>query len=147
MTNTITENQTISLYRHLPRKRLLARESFAKDLGHDYYHPTMQKLVKACITHHRYCECECNGCTREKLPFESWDSYDKAREAQMLWLEQAKDKLEKRIAKLCASLNLFACFEGDPRGCTVKIQNRPFVKGSFNHLDTSNARGADVWNW
>lgn len=141
------ETKTISLYRHLPRKRLLARESFAKDLTQDYYDPTMQKLVRACITHHRYCEAECNGCTRDKLAHESWQEYDKARESQMLWLEQAKDKLEKRIAKLAASLKLYACFDGDPRGPTVRLQAMPFERDPFGHHHTHHARGADVWNW
>ena len=55
--------------------------------------------------------------------------------------------VEKRIAKRCAAVGLYAVFQGDPRGCTVKFSRVPFGKDKWGHPDTSGSRGADVWNW
>lgn len=132
---------------HLPKKRIEAREAWAKDLGLNPWHEETQLLMRQCISHHRLCENECNGCTREKLPTESWAEYDKARESQIAWIEKRIELVEKTIAKKCAKLGLFAIFQGDPRGCTVKIQRQKFTKDKFGYPEDRNAIGANVWSW
>lgn len=66
-------------------------------------------------------EAECNGCTREKLSFESWEQYDKARDQQMLWVEKRVKAVETRIAKLCAELDIPFFLQTDPRGCSLYL--------------------------
>lgn len=125
-----------------------ARQRFISALGLTQSDPKeVIGLIRDCMGHHRLAECECNGCTREKFPSESWESYDKARSEQQAWIEKRTALVEARIAKRCAKLGLFATFQGDPRGCTCKFQREPFSKDQWGHADTANAIGADVWNW
>ena len=87
--------------------------------GNQELKPLAYKVLRDCITYHRYCEYQCNGCTREKLPFESWEDYDKAREEQMAWVEKRIDLVEKRLRKNADALGFRAELEGDPRGVTA----------------------------
>lgn len=131
----------------LPKRRYFQREQFATDLGLDISVRQVRCLMQACMTHHLYCECECNGCTREKHKAESWESYNKAREYQMKWLEGRMQKLEKTIAKHCKALNLFCLFQGDPRGATCRFKKTRFVENDLGYMDDRDSIGADVWNW
>lgn len=119
-----------------------ARQEFCKDLDLNPNSPFVKSLIRACITHHKYCECECNGCTREKYSIESWADYDKAREYQMQWLEKRIEKIEKTILKNAKILGLNVLFNGDPRGPTIRLSRKPIAKN-----DPFSARAADVWNW
>ena len=117
-------------------KQFGARVEFLKRLNRPY-HRTTASLMRACITYHRLCEYECNGCTRDKLSGESWSDYDHARENQMQWIEKRTQQVESLLKKRAKELDLTVGFEGDPRGCTV----------FFSEHNGTEMIGADVWNW
>jgi len=81
-----------------------------------------RKLLKHAVTLRRLFECLCNGCTREKLPHESWAEYDIARTAQMKWVDERIAKTEKLILKYLDQLGLtLNHFNRDPRGPAVYL--------------------------
>lgn len=80
-----------------------------------------RKLIAKSTTHHRLCECACNGCTRDKSSLESWKAYDQARREQIKWIDKRLQAIEKQLTALAASLHFQVEFEGDPRGATVRL--------------------------
>lgn len=147
----------------MPRSRYEARLRFLRALDLSQYDDNAVSLLRLCITHHKLSEYECNGCTRDKLPSESWEDYDKARDNQVAWIEKRTQAIEKTITKRCKELNLVANFEGDPRGCTCNF----LTQEKYNENETKAEKhypnellhdqiwtnglnrpiGADVWNW
>lgn len=134
------------------KKAVEARNNFAKRLGFEGWEPKsdINKLMRDCITYHKLCEMSCNGCTREKLPFESWDSYDKARDLQIQWIDKRLEVVSERIKSRAHSLGLWTSLQGDPRGCTARF--KPFKLGTlerdkWGHVQDNSLIGADVWNW
>lgn len=78
------------------------------------------KLRRDAITLRRLYEYECNGCSREKFPHESWDDYCKHREEiQRPWIEKRIATVEKRIAKRCEGIPYY--IQSDPRGCSLYL--------------------------
>ncbi len=119
-----------------------ARESFCRELGLCIQSPLVRRLMALCITHHRLCECECNGCTRDRVQGESWEAYDQSRVQQQAWIQARLEKVESQIKRLADSLGLYCNILGDPRGPTVN-----FVRSDPPFSDSASGRGADVWNW
>lgn len=85
------------------------------------------------VTLRKYYEYSCNGCTREKLPFESWQDYDLQREKQMQWIEMRTDKIESLIDRNCKRLGLHYFLQGDPRGACLYVSNTPIDQQSYYH--------------
>lgn len=82
----------------------------------------MDKLRRYSITLRKLYECSCNGCLREKAPFESWKEYDNNRNNhQMPWIEKRIEIMEKRIDKKCKELNIPYYIQSDPRGCSLYL--------------------------
>ena len=79
------------------------------------------KLRRDAITLRRLFECECNGCTRDPLKYESLENYDQARERQMEWVEKRIEQVKKRIARICKGLELTHFIQSDPRGCSLYL--------------------------
>ncbi len=97
-----------------------------------YDYNIINKIRKNSITLRRLFEYECNGCTREKLPFETWLDYDRAREYQMIWVEKRKQIILKRIEKLVSSIGLYLYIQSDPRGLPVYISVNPLSNQSYH---------------
>jgi hypothetical protein len=115
------------------KNTILIVASLNRELPRHYDAVTVDKLRKTAITLRKIFECQCNGCTREKLPSESWKDYDIARINQMEWVEKRDTVLRKRIEKLADSIGLKFYIQGDPRGCSLYLSN--FDK--MNHTNYS----------
>lgn len=83
---------------------------------------TARKLLQHAVTLRQLCECACNGCTREKMPMETWAQYDVARAQQMVWVDERIDRTKRLIMKYLKELNLeLNHFNLDPRGPAVYL--------------------------
>lgn len=102
-------------------KRIFEIQTELKRKGVELPFHTIQKIRRSAITLRKYFECSCNGCTREKLPFESWANYDKSRDAQMNWIEKRTDVLRNRIERECNAVNVPFYIQSDPRGCSLYL--------------------------
>lgn len=111
-------------------------QRIAKELGLKPENPYLIALRRDAITLRRMYECECNGCTREKLPRETWQQYDAARLIQMEWVEKRIETLEKRIAKNCNTLGLHYYLQGDPRGCSVYVSKSEIPRDDYSRNAT-----------
>jgi len=139
---------TRAYWKSLPHTRYMARQMFVHDLGITLTDPNARKLITYCRAHHKLCEYACNGSTREKLKNETWPEYQTAANQQMDWVARRIKVTEIRIAKLCKDLGIFCYFQKDPRGHTCKFQKAPFlVVHGDSYVNTTNARGADTYNW
>jgi hypothetical protein len=139
---TKSEQETDNITRYAIGKTELTLES--------KYAYAAKQIRKLSVTHHKLMEFECNGCTRDKLDCESWPAYDKAREIQMKWVETREKQIEKLIEKHAAVLHLKVRFEGDPRGCTVRLFNpadhAKILPIWAEHGDSSSlGYGVDCW--
>lgn len=94
--------------------------------------PALRTLYRNAKTYHHLIECDCNGCTREKYPHESYDQYDKARVKQMEWVEQRKDKVYATIEKAACELNLNFYIQGDPRGGTLYLSKEKLNSQNYH---------------
>ena len=115
-------------------REILRLQEVAKKLGVRL--ETLLKLRGKARTLRRYFEYQCNGCTREKLPFESWEEYDTARGRAMQWVEKRVAIVEKQIEKLCKTpspvLTLNYYIQRDPRGGTL------YLAKDYTLLDSEN---------
>lgn len=83
---------------------------------------TAQRIMKDANTMQKLAVFDCNGATREKLPSESWDEYNRARaEIQLPWIERRQKTVGTRLKRLAADLKLPMTIGGDPRGYVVKV--------------------------
>lgn len=115
------EKRTLPIVEALKREQLRHYDAIIID-----------KIGRDAITLRRIYECQCNGCTRDKLPNESWSDYDKARELQMTWVDKREEVLTARIKKNAESVGLQVYFQGDPRGASVYLSNRPIKGDSYS---------------
>jgi len=69
----------------------------------------IKPIRQAAITLHKLYEAECNGCTREKSPLESWTDYGLARIQQMKWVEKRIESVEARIKRQAKELLTKKC--------------------------------------
>lgn len=81
----------------------------------------IHSLIRSSRRLRKLYEYECNGCTREKFPGESWESYDMARTEQMKYVDEAQERAQKRAMKLAEKLGLPIYFQGDPRGPSIYV--------------------------
>jgi hypothetical protein len=93
---------------------------------------SIRSLKRHAITLHRLYEAECNGCTRDRLPWESYAQYDAARELQMEWVEKRIKAMQKLLRKHATSLGLHIYFQTDPRGCPVYVSNCPMSDQNYH---------------
>ncbi len=91
-------------------------EHLKNENNHEY-----SKLKTYAKKLHKTFENECNGCIREKFSFESWETYDKDREWQMLENEMQQKTYLMRIRSYCEMLGLHYYIQPDPRGCTLYV--------------------------
>lgn len=102
-----------------------------------------KQIRKLSVTYHRLCEFACNGYTREKLSFESWDEYGANMAKQMEWVEKRMAHCEVNICRHATKLGLIAKFQGDPRGCVVRLYN---AEDAAKDNDSINCgHGVDCW--
>lgn len=92
----------------------------------------LNKLRGLSVTLQKYFEYECNGCTREKLSFETWAQYDKERELQMEWVEKRIKQITKQITKLSHDLGLYYYIQTDPRGAALYVCHEPIDATRYN---------------
>lgn len=97
----------------------------------DWENPFLFQLRSNAITLRTYNEYLCNGCTREKLPHESWKDYDIARQGQMDWTERRVKLVKNRIKKAANVLGLYVYFQNDPRGCSVYVDVKPIPDNNY----------------
>lgn len=80
------------------------------------------KLRRRATTLHKLLVCECNACTRDKLPHETWEAYDNNREKyQIPWIEKRLKAVMKTIDKACKEMDIKYYIQTDPRGSTLWI--------------------------
>ena len=96
--------------------------------------PYLRSLVRLAASMHKLLECECNGCTREKLPHESWNDYDEARRHQIEWVEQRQIKVLATIAKNVALLDLHYYIQSDPRGGTLYLSTTKLDQMNYHQM-------------
>lgn len=132
-------------------KRIRARIDFASRLGLEWRKGNdLDLFMRQCKAWHRLVECDCNGCTRERLPSESWEAYDKARAQQIEWIEARQLRTKDLIVDKARALGLEVVLQYDPRGCTTlfKPTERGAIKrDQWGHVEDPDLVGADVWNW
>lgn len=74
----------------------------------------------------------CNGCTREKLPAESWAAYDRDRfQRQIPSIERAIRRAEFRIFDLCQAGNIYFYIQKDPRGPSLYVSREQFSDTNY----------------
>jgi len=83
------------------------------------------KLVRLAIKNNRLAVYLCNGASREKFPFETWKDYDKAREKQMDWVEEEREKVKRKVEALSKEYAISELRKG------VNIQFDPKVVEAF----------------
>lgn len=89
-------------------------------------------LRRHAITLRKYFEYECNGCTREKLPHESWKEYDNDRERQMIWVEERQKAILSLIDSKCKELNTHYYIQGDPRGASLHLGPKTMTDSNYS---------------
>lgn len=104
--------------------------------GMDITLENLEQLCRDSRTLRKLFECECNGCTREKSPGESWQDYDVDREKQMEWVDKRQNVVLKRIAKRCAALGVDFYIQSDPRGCSLYISKPNSGMNNTNYSTT-----------
>jgi hypothetical protein len=108
-------------------------ESQGADVSYfDEWALKLNKLRGLAVTLQKYFEYQCNGCTREKLSFESWQAYDVQRELQMEWVEKRIKQITKQIDKLSKELGLHYYIQTDPRGASLYVCNEPIDDNTYN---------------
>lgn len=74
----------------------------------------------------------CNGCTREKLPAESWAAYDNDRhDRQIPSIERAISRAERKIFDLCQAGNIYFYIQKDPRGPSLYVSREQFSDTNY----------------
>lgn len=89
-------------------------------------------LRRQAITLRNLYECQCNGCIRDRLAWESWAEYDRARESQMEWIDNRVIKVLRTIDKKCAKLNLHYHIQTDPRGPALYISRSEISPDNYH---------------
>lgn len=97
------------------------RVELKKKLNFDYSPIILRLIRKDALTLRRLFECSCNGCTREKLPSETWKQYDQARELQQAWIEKRIESVLKRLDRRLREYNIPYYIQSDPRGCSLYL--------------------------
>ena len=78
-----------------------------------------QLLMRHARTYSRIQEAVCNGV--EWLTYDTNESFGKRQDRHEKWCEKRDQQLEKRIRAIASGLGFGVIFDGDPRGCTVKL--------------------------
>lgn len=105
-------------------KRYLELDQMHKDLSRKNIRiglVYLADLARHAVTLRKLFEHECNGCTRDKLPGETWEQYDRARVDQLAWVEQRIEKERELISRKCAFLEVPYYIQGDPRGPSLYL--------------------------
>ena len=92
---------------------------------------TYCKIRKLAMKHHRLAEMDCNGEGFVHGKFYRCDgsvpgSYLEDGETTIFCAEQ--EKIEERISALVSTIGLKVEYQGDPRGCTVRLST---MEGKF----------------
>lgn len=77
-------------------------------------------------------EIQCNGCSRDKFPWESWKQYDESRERQLEESNREIERLETLVAKTCNRLRLYYYLQTDPRGATLYVDSEEIPDNNYN---------------
>lgn len=81
----------------------------------------LSRIAGYAKTLRRLYECEGNGCTRDRLHYETYEHYDHARGEQMRWVENRQKHVVKQIQRLADVAGVSIYLQTDPRGPSIYL--------------------------
>ncbi len=93
---------------------------------------TLQKLVRAEMALHRWCEHECNGdIQRDERDNLTYRHYGVSMDKRYRCPDRETGAL-KRIEKICKEKGLHYYYQSDPRGCALYISDKPMTDSDYS---------------
>ena len=98
---------------------------------------TVQTFARLSRRLRKLYEIQANGTDRDKLPFESWEQYDKHREKALKLADKSEQTNTQKVKDLASHYGLYFYLQTDCRGAVLYLSREPISEDYYHSLDTT----------